>query len=97
MIRKFQSGIDDNDSDNSVVFTKEYSLLIENVCHLKIVYISPQYRVVFNNLFQIVFILVDNNVAIDAICTDLWDNSRDWYAEPEYEDSELVYKPLTLN
>ena len=50
----------------------------------------------FNNIFQIVFILGENIFAIDTICTDLCDNSLDWYTRPEYEDSHLVYKPLSL-
>ena len=80
-----------------ICFPDKYFLLVANVCHLKTGYISPQYHVVFDNMFQTVFSLGDNNVAIDAISTDLWDSSHNWYAKHEYKDGQMVYKQPPLN
>ena len=41
--------------------------------------------------------LETNNSSIGDICTDLWNNSCDWYSKPEYEDGKLVYKSPPLN
>jgi hypothetical protein len=48
-------------------YSDEHSSLVANVRHLKTGYISPQYHVVFDDLFESVFISGPNNVVVDAI------------------------------
>ena len=60
-------------------------------------YISPQYHVVFDYLFNNVFSLGKNNVVVDSICNYLFEDNNDWYTEEEYEDDELLYIPSLLH
>jgi len=41
---------------------------------------------------------VDEGIVFDAICNDLFDLNRDWYADAEYDDNEkLIYRPPPLD
>ena len=42
------------------------------------------------------FYLKSDTSTVDKICNELFDNSREVYAEEEYEDGQLVYKPPPL-
>ena len=50
IIRNFQSGIDDHESEIPWFFIK-HSSLVTKFCHSKTGYLSPQYHVVFDHLF----------------------------------------------
>ena len=41
--------------------------------------------------------LVDNDIVVGYICNQLFKENSYWYAEEEYEDSDLVYKPPPLH
>ena len=65
----------------------EHSSLVENVCHLSKGYISPQFNLVFDDLFE-TFISTRNDESVfDAICNDLFELNMDWYAKDEHDDT----------
>ena len=49
-------------------YSDEHSSLVANIRHLKTGYVSPQYHVVFDNLFETVFRPGANNALVDSIC-----------------------------
>ena len=77
-------------------FSDTHSSLVANVRHLSTGHISPQFHLVFDDLFETVFCEGDNDVVIDAICNDLFEFNRDWYAKEEYDEDNLVYQPPPL-
>ena len=59
---------------------------------------SPQFHVVFDDLFRTVFSSGDNDEVIDAICNNLFETNREVYAEDEFDaDRNLIYHPLPLD
>ena len=61
-------------------------------------FISPQYHVVFDDLFESVFSSGPNDAIVDAICEDLYRSSCEVYATEEYDAHDnLVYKPPPLD
>jgi hypothetical protein len=79
-------------------YSDEHSSLVANVRHLKTGFISPQYHVVFDDLFESVFSSGPNDAIVDAICEDLYGSSCEVYATDEYDAHDnLVYKPPPLD
>ena len=79
-------------------YSDEHSSLVANVWHLKTGYVSPQYHVVFDNLFETVFSSGANNALIDSICKNLYGTNCKVYATNEYDAHDnLVYKPPPLD
>ena len=66
-------------------FSDQHSTLVATFRKLKAGYISPQYHIVFDYLFETKFRRVENNPVIDKICNNLFDPSWDWHAEEEYD------------
>jgi hypothetical protein len=65
---------------------------------LKTGFISPQYHVVFDDLFESVFSSGPDDAVVDAICKDLYGSSCKVYATDEYDAHDnLVYKPPPLD
>ena len=65
---------------------------------MKTGFISPQYHVVFDDLFELVFSTGPNNAVIDAICEDLYGSSCKVYATDKYDAHDnLVYMPPQLD
>ncbi len=61
-------------------------------------YVSPQYHVVFDDLFETVFSSGSNNALVDSICKNLYGTSCEIYATDEYDaEDNLVYKPPPLD
>jgi hypothetical protein len=54
-------------------FSNEHSSLVANVRNLSTGFVSPQYHVVFGDLFQTVFSSGDNDAVIDEICNNLFE------------------------
>ena len=53
---------------------------------------------VFDDLFDTVFSDHENDEALDIVCNQLFDSSRDCYAEEEHDaDGNLVYQPPPLD
>ena len=68
------------------------------VRHLGTGYVSPQYHVVFDDLFETVFSSGADNDLVDSICENLYGTSCEIYATDEYDaDDNLVYKPPPLD
>ena len=68
-----------------------------NARNLRTVYISPQYHLVFDDLFGTTVCTRDNDPVINNICNDLFDSIRNWYAEEEFDpDGQLIYPPPPL-
>ena len=78
-------------------FSSEHSSLVALVRHLKTGYVSPQFHVVFDDLFQSVYRSSADTSALEKICDEIFEKGHDWYAEEEYEDGQLVYKPPPLH
>ncbi|KAL7460298.1 hypothetical protein ACHAXS_001818, partial [Conticribra weissflogii] len=79
-------------------FSDEHSSLVGKVRNLKTGYVSPQYHLVYDDLFQTVYngtTLADT--AADAIFDDLFENERDWYGEIVTNSAgEVIYQPPPL-
>ena len=60
-------------------------------------YISPQFHLVFDDLFETVIRTKDDEGVFNAIFNDLLKLNRDWYAEYENDDNgKLIYRPPNL-
>ncbi len=61
-------------------------------------YISPQYHVMFEDKFEMVFHNGKSTEDLDKICNELFVNSWDCFVEEEYEENGvLIYKPPPLD
>ena len=59
---------------------------------------SPQFHVVFDDLFQTVFSSGKDDVLVDRICNELFRYNRDVYAEDKFDSAgNLVYCPPPLD
>ena len=78
-------------------YSDSHSSLVANIRHLTTGYVSPQYHVVYDDLFQTVFSTGPTDV-VDAICEELFTTSCEVYATDEYDaDDNLVYRPPPLD
>ena len=79
-------------------FSEQHSSLVARVRNLETGFVSPQYHVVFDDRFETVFSSGEDDEVINALCEELFEDSRDVYAEPEYNlDGDLVYEPPPLD
>ncbi len=79
-------------------YSDQHLSLVDNIRHLKTGYVSPQYHVVYNNLFQTVFSAGPNTYLVDAMCEELFNTSCEVYATDEYDaEDNLVYRPPPLD
>ena len=79
-------------------YSDEHSSFVANIRHLKTGFVSPQYHIVFDDLFESVFRSGPNDAVVDAICEDLYKTSCESYATDEYDANDnLVYKPPPLD
>ena len=54
---------------------------------------SPQFHVVFDDWFQMVFSSGKDDVLVDRICNELFEYIRDVYAEDKFDSvGNLVYR-----
>ena len=61
-------------------------------------YISPQFHLVFDDLFETFIFQVDSKSKIEAICSDLFGSNKGWYAREEFgNDGNLIYWPPPLH
>jgi hypothetical protein len=75
-----------------VGFSDEHSSLMANVCHLSTNFISPQFHVVFNDLFKTVNRIGVDEPVIEYICQDLFQHNRELYAEEELNKAgNIIY------
>jgi hypothetical protein len=79
-------------------YLDEHSSLIANIRHLKTGFVSPQYHVIFDDLFESVFSSGANDALVDSICKNLYGTNCEIYATDEYDAHDnLVYKPPPLD
>jgi hypothetical protein len=79
-------------------FLDEHSSLVANVRHLGTGYVSPQYHVVFDDLFETMFSSGADDALVDFICENIHGTSCEVYATDEYDaNNNLVYKPPPLD
>jgi len=80
-------------------FSKQHSTLVALVRNLHTNYVSPQYHLVFDDIFDIIFHESKTEEELELICQELFDTTRDCYVDPEgeFDDGNLVYKPLPLD
>ena len=75
-------------------FSDEHYSLVENVIILSTGYISPQFHLVFDDLFEMVICTKDDKKVLNNIFNDVFDLNRDWYSEDEHDDNrKLIYQP----
>ncbi len=69
-----------------------------NICYLSTGYVSPQYHLVFDDLFETVF-STGKDALLDDICNPLFDSNRDFYFHYDEITSNdpLVYHPPPLD
>ena len=78
--------------DQFLGFSGDNSSLVMNVRNLRTGYVSPQFHVVFDDLFHTNFSSGDNDIVIDAICNQLFKSNHDVYAEDEFiVNGEFIY------
>ena len=79
-------------------YSSEHSSQIGLVCHLKTGHISPQWHLVFDGKFETVYCSGQPTPEVDQICNNLFDSSREEFAEEEFdEEGGLIYKPPPLD
>ena len=79
-------------------YSNQHLSLVANIRHLKTGYISPQYHVVYDDLFQTVFSAGPNTDLVDAMCEELLNTSCEVYATDQYDaENNLVYSPSPLD
>ncbi len=72
--------------------------LVVNMRHLLTGYVSPQFHVIFDDLFETVVCNGDNDAIINSICDGLFERNRELYVEDKFNaDGMLVYKPPPLH
>ncbi len=61
-------------------------------------FFSPQYHVLFDDLFETVFSSGTNDALVDTICENFYGTSCEIYATDKYDAHDnLVYKPPPLD
>jgi hypothetical protein len=71
---------------------------VANARHLSTNFISPQFHVVFDDLFETVNMTGVNEPVIESICQDLFQLNRELYAEKELDKAgNLIYQPPPLH
>ncbi len=79
-------------------YSDEHSSLVANVRHLSTGQVSPQFHVVFDDLFEKVVCNGDNDAVINSICDGLFEQNRELFVEDESDTGNvLIYKPPPLH
>ncbi len=79
-------------------YLDEHTSLVVNVHHLSTGYVSPQFHVVFDGLFETVVCIGDNDAVINSICDGLFERNQELYVKDKFNaDGMLVYKPPPLH
>ena len=81
-----------------VGFLDEHSSMIANVRHLTTGYFSPQFHVVFDDLFEKVNCTCADDRVVESICNELFQCNRELYAEDELDEAgNIIYRPPPLH
>jgi hypothetical protein len=77
-------------------YLDEHYSLVANVWHLKTGYVSPQYHVVFENLFDTVLSSGADNALIDSICKIYMGRAVKFMLPMNMMHTAILYKSLLL-
>jgi hypothetical protein len=81
-----------------VGFTDEHSSLVANDRHLTTNFISPQFHLVFDDLFETVNRIGVDDLIIESICNELFKLNRELFAEEELDEAgNIIYQPPPLH
>jgi len=81
-----------------VGFSDEHSSLVTNAWHLTTGYISPQFHVVFDDMFDTVNCIGVDDRVIESICNGLFQHNQELYAEDELDEAGyIIYRPPPLH
>jgi hypothetical protein len=81
-----------------VGFSDKHSFLVANVHHLSTNFNSPQFHVVFGDLFKTVNRIGVDEPVIESICQYLFQFNRELYAEEELNKAgNITYQPPPLH
>ncbi len=81
-----------------VGFSDKHSSLVANVHHLSTNFISPQFHVVFNDLFETVSRTGVDEPVVKSICQDLFQLRKELYAEEELNKTgSIIYQHPPLH
>ncbi len=81
-----------------VEFSDEHSSLVANVRHLTTGYISPQFHVVFDDLFEAVNCIGVDDRDVESICNGLFQRNQELYAEDKLDEAgNIIYRPPPLH
>jgi hypothetical protein len=81
-----------------VGFSDEHSSMVANVRHLTTGFISPQFHVVFDNLFETVNCTGVDDQVVESFYNGLFQRNRELYAEDELDEvGNLIYRPPPLH
>ena len=70
---------------------------MSTVSHLSTGYISPQFHLVLDDLFETFIRTRDHESVFNAICNDLFELNKNWYAEDKRDDTgKLIYQHTPL-
>jgi hypothetical protein len=79
-------------------YLDEHLSLVANMQHLSTGHVSPQFLVVFDDLFETVICNGDNDAVVNRICNGLFNWNCKLYVEDEFDaDDVLIYKPPLLH
>jgi hypothetical protein len=78
-------------------YSDEHLSLVANRWHSSTGHVSPQFHVVFDDLFETVICNGDNDAVVNSICDGLFNWNHKLYVEDEFDnDDVLIYKPPPL-
>jgi hypothetical protein len=81
-----------------VGFSDEHSSLVANARHLTTNFISPQFHLVFDDLFETVNRIGVDDLVIESICNELFQLNRELFAEEELDEAgNNIYQPPPLH
>jgi hypothetical protein len=81
-----------------VGFSDEHSSLVANVRHLTTNFISPQFHLVFDDLFKTVNRICVDDLVVESICNELCQLNRELFAEEELDEAgNIIYQPPPLH
>ena len=81
-----------------VGFSDKHSSLVANVCHLSTDFISPQFHLVFDDLFEMMNRTGVDDSVIESIYHELFQLNQELYAEEELDEVDnVIYQPSPLH
>ncbi len=81
-----------------VGFSDEQISLVSHIRHLSTNFISHQFHIVFDDIFETVERIGVDEPVVESICQDLFQLNRELYAEKELDKAgNIIYQPPPLH